>query len=746
MSVAAVAAPGATRARASFASASSRRRVTPPESAFSPRPGPTVRWARPLRVSTPRRRLVSTNAERPDGPEKEGDDESDADLPLGMSRNTADLLNLLVVTGGVRGSIAVVVGAAVGINALGMIHPDAQSTIHGLEWALPVLLVDALVMLPTWDLGEAAEDAIDAGDRPLGKPEKIRRALSRYQREEALSNPCRSMPAWQDALVGFTARLTDEMLDRAVVLGFIAAWVTDRAVEAGAEPFDVEDPAKYFAVVAAYAYLEFRLRRAAKRQNQTMRAFRVQRDEITGKQKMVPMDEAELNEVMDGGKKTSKDEASKSGAVEMPRGLGGMRLPSREGDSSANDDAGSSKKMPARVDEVKDEVLEVLETIGETSGAIGDDGKSGARDASSSSTASSSSSTTPTPPPMVMSPGQIGASPVGSLMFNASVKQFFDGFRSRLTLVTQSLCFVTAPGSNLWAPVLGGFACDFLFVLYQRLAMTRFFEAAEVEKPSGAPPDEALIKKTQMTLLRRDLDRRRRNLAGRVMDAVDTSEAVGAKEFNVMMREVVREVKEAEGIEKEGDALTKVLDRIHAKFTPAQLAEMEEGEAVAYMRQVLTEIREEINAEGEDANEANEANESTESKTSKTSGAAEDESIAEETPSSDETSDETSDVASADSESSEMEDEKGGEKPTLTVADLSTLAGSPDLPPPKSIWDQAREERREEMESAAAKAATEEEEKDAEPLRGVNPTWDALDSLTSAVSDKLERESKDGRD
>ena len=130
----------------------------------------------------------------------------------------------------------------------------------------------------------------------------------------------------------------------------------------------------------------------------------MQRDEITGKQKMVPMDEAELNEVMDGGKKKSKDEESKSGAVETPRGLGGMSLPSREGDPSANDDAGSSKKMPARVDEVKDEVLEVLENIGETSGAIGDDGESGAQDASSSSTASSSSSTTPTPPPMVMSP------------------------------------------------------------------------------------------------------------------------------------------------------------------------------------------------------------------------------------------------------------------------------------------------------------------------------------------------------
>lgn len=693
---------------------------------------------------------MSTNAERPDGPQKEGGDGSDDDLPLGMSRNTADLLNLLVVTGGVRGSIAVVVGAAVGINALGMIHPDAQSTIHGLEWALPVALVDALVMLPKWDLDEAAEDAIDAGDRPLGKPEKIRRALSRYQREEALSNPCRSMPAWQDALVGFTARLTDEMLDRAVVLGFIAAWVSDRAVEAGAEPFAAEDPAKWFAVVAAYAYLEFRLRRAAKRQKQTMRAFRVQRDKITGKQKMVPMDEAELNEVMDGGKKKSKDETGS----ETPRGLGGIGLPSRDGDSSAaKADAGDSKKMPARVDEVKDEVLEVLENIGEPSGASGDDsaedpaGQSGARDASPSSTASSSSSSTPPPaPPMVMSPGQIGASPVGSLMFNASVKQFFDGFRSRLTLVTQSLCFVTAPGSNLWAPVVGGFACDVLFILYQRLAMTRFFEAAEVEKPSGAPPDEALIKKTQMTLLKRDLERRRRNLAGQVMNAVDKSVAVGAKEFNVMMREVVREVKEAEGIEKEGDALTKVLDRIHQKFTPAQLAEMEEGEAVAYMRKVLTEIREEIKSKdagvSEDANEdaaegvnedASEADETTETETTSAVG---DESVA------------STNDASVDSEE--------GTKRPLTVADLSTLAGSPDLPPAKSIWDEAREERQEEIKKAAAKAATESpggagkeetaEEIDAEPLRGVNSTWDALDALTSAVSEKLERESKDGRD
>jgi hypothetical protein len=35
------------------------------------------------------------------------------------------------------------------------IHPDLPSTIHGLEWAVPVALVDALVMVPKWDLSEA---------------------------------------------------------------------------------------------------------------------------------------------------------------------------------------------------------------------------------------------------------------------------------------------------------------------------------------------------------------------------------------------------------------------------------------------------------------------------------------------------------------------------------------------------------------------------------------------------------------
>ena len=242
------------------------------------------------------------------------------------------------------------------------------------------------------------------------------------------------------------------------------------------------------------------------------------------------------------------------------------------------------------------------------------------------------------------------------------------------------------------------------------------------------------------------------------MNAVDTSEAVGAKEFNVMMREVVREVKEAEGIEKEGDALTKVLDRIHAKFTPAQLAEMEEGEAVAYMRKVLTEIREEIKSKdagvSEDANEDAAEGVNEDASEDECEDANEDASEADETTET-ETTSAVGDESVASTNDASVDSEEGTKRP-LTVADLSTLAGSPDLPPAKSIWDEAREERQEEIKKAAAKAATEStggagkeetaEEIDAEPLRGVNSTWDALDALTSAVSEKLERESKDGRD
>lgn len=671
-----------------------------------------------------------------------------------------ELLSLLVVTGGVKGSLAVVLGYLVGINALAQIHPDVASTVHGLEWAAPVALVDAFLMMPTWDLTEEEEDAIDAKRKQLGKPEKIRRALSRYQREEALSNPCRAMPAWQDALVGAVARLTDEMLERAVVVGFIGAWICDRAVEAGADPYDAESPAKFAACVAVYAYLEWKLRRDNRRNRQTMRAFRVQRDKITGKQKMVPMDEEELDKVMGKGK-------GAEGGGGVPKGLGGFGVPERKKTVDALKNAARRQDIPR---EVADEVAGMVEgIIGEESearrrGLTADDERDEAIRVARELTPAAPSAgkgvptAPPAPPPsqrdgpLVMSPGQLGASPVGSLMFNASVKQFFDGFRSRLTLVTSCLCYVTAPGMNLWAPVAGGFVCDLMFIVYQRNAMNRFFAAAEVEKPAG-PPSEKAIKRAQMRLLKRDLDRRRRALASQLMDSVDNSVAAGAKEFNVLMREVVKEVREAKGYEREDVALTEVLDAIHKKFPPSELAKMSEQESVAKMREVLMEIRAELGGVKMEE-DAETAAGTTEVKDAEVEGADNGGSKA--------FSDAKVDDVVAVDETGEGVEKAGNanerrmakEMKPLNVRDLASLAGAVEPPPLVTLQEAIKAEREEAAEVAAKKREDEEkakehemeeedekeraEAKPEEPASRAARTLSALERLTSEVSKTLD--------
>ena len=314
---------------------------------------PSFARRRPRLLLLPRRGSSPPPAPRASPPEDEDrfprlpgeEDDAAADdddaPPPGMSREAADLLNLLVLTGGVKGSLAVVLGALVGINSLSSIHPDLPSTQHGLLFAAPVALADLIVMLPRWggapDEKKATDKNPSSSSSSFGS--KTRRALTKYQREEALSNPCRSMPAWQDALVAAVARLTEEMLERAVVLGFIAAWVADRAVEAGAEPYDVEAPARWVAVAAAAAYLEIRLRRDAARRKSAVRAFRVERGP-DGKQKMIPMDEEEIEATMMGMKMKKKKKgggAEEGGGLPLPgallrrrrrkKGKGSFRIP-----------------------------------------------------------------------------------------------------------------------------------------------------------------------------------------------------------------------------------------------------------------------------------------------------------------------------------------------------------------------------------------------------------------------------------
>ena len=708
------------------------------------------------------------------GPSPDGDD-PDPEKPKGpldsLDRGTLDLINLLVVTGGLKGSIAVVGGALVGINALATIHPDLASLSHGAAFAAPVALLDALVMVPNWELGDDARDEMAKGMNRGEVPDKLseyRTALAKYQREEALSNPCRSMPGWQDGLVACVARLTDEMLERAVVLGFLGTWIADRAVEAGLEPYDVEAPAMYAAVAACLVFFEVRIQRRRKRAKDAMRAFRVQRDALTGKQKMVPMTDDEVKALMTKGvkefekEKTNADDAKKDTSGDVPEVLGGVGLPVAEK---------ATVKTEAEVADLVEAVTAEEKPIETASKPKAD--------------AEPLKPKVPMPPgppmPLGLAPGGPDRlNPVGSLMFNADVKRTLDGFRSRITLLTQCVCFVTAPAlvgtnvPNLFAPIAGGLICDLLFIAHQRLAMRRLFEDAEYEMPTGgAPPADAEIKKAQMKLLKKDLDRRRRVMANVLMESVDNSVAEGAAEFNIQMREVVKEVQEAKGYTRQDDALTEVLDAIHKKFPPAKLSEMDEAESVSKMRSVLVEIREELaNPKMEKEKKADRVAQAKaelekdpidrEPWRSLEKTLVEDQALTHE-----EAREQMNGVmkkieegAAANLERAKQEkeepeaakgdDAKEEEEPetkrTITLGDISELAkSSGELPPAKSIFEQAREEKEAEIE-AKAKAAELEDEKDErkEPTGEFASTISALDRLTAAIDEKLEAKAKDG--
>ena len=708
------------------------------------------------------------------GPSPDGDD-PDPEKPKGpldsLDRGTLDLINLLVVTGGLKGSIAVVGGALVGINALATIHPDLASLSHGAAFAAPVALLDALVMVPNWELGDDARDEMAKGMNRGEVPDKLseyRTALAKYQREEALSNPCRSMPGWQDGLVACVARLTDEMLERAVVLGFLGTWIADRAVEAGLEPYDVEAPAMYAAVAACLVFFEVRIQRRRKRAKDAMRAFRVQRDALTGKQKMVPMTDDEVKALMTKGvkefekEKTNADDAKKDTSGDVPEVLGGVGLPVAEK---------ATVKTEAEVADLVEAVTAEEKPIETASKPKAD--------------AEPLKPKVPMPPgppmPLGLAPGGPDRlNPVGSLMFNADVKRTLDGFRSRITLLTQCVCFVTAPAlvgtnvPNLFAPIAGGLICDLLFIAHQRLAMRRLFEDAEYEMPTGgAPPADAEIKKAQMKLLKKDLDRRRRVMANVLMESVDNSVAEGAAEFNIQMREVVKEVQEAKGYTRQDDALTEVLDAIHKKFPPAKLSEMDEAESVSKMRSVLVEIREELaNPKTDEEKEADRVAQAKaelekdpidrEPWRSLEKTLVEDQALTHEEAREQmngvmkkieegaaanlERAKQTKEEPEAAKGDDAKEEEEPETKRTITLGDISELANSSgELPPAKSIFEQAREEKEAEIEAKAKAAELDDEENERkEPTGEFASTISALDRLTAAIDEKLEAKAKDG--
>ena len=190
------------------------------------------------------------------------------------------------------------------------------------------------------------------------------------------------------------------------------------------------------------------------------------------------------------------------------------------------------------------------------------------------------------------------------------------------------------------------------------------------------------------------------------MDSVDKSPAAaGAREINVLMREVVREVQNAKAFEKEADALTFVLDRIHKDFPPSRLDAMSEGESVETMRTVLAEIRAEMRTlrDGSRSGESAETPETDDAASNDSTASAADSSSADETRK--DWHPYAKNAASvAEETATEPETETETEKPppvgtsvgkrAVSLTDLASLARSNEAAPPESIWEAARREKR----------------------------------------------------
>jgi len=237
---------------------------------------------------------------------RDEDGDGDGDETSSSTRKMwREFLSLLVAVGGVKGTVAVCAAALCGGSAFGefgdfvegageAMEPGAQ-VLLGVALATPTMLYDAVVMGVDWTERAEAMNDREGTENPSAAPlEAYLEPMAKYQQEETLSNPCKSMPPWMDATVALTARVADEMLERGVVLGLTAKWLADRAVNAGVEPVDATTPCQLFAAACVYAALEIRLRRA--REQTRVQAFRVERNPVTGKQKLVPVSADEMRE------------------------------------------------------------------------------------------------------------------------------------------------------------------------------------------------------------------------------------------------------------------------------------------------------------------------------------------------------------------------------------------------------------------------------------------------------------------
>ncbi|KAI8465483.1 MAG: hypothetical protein J3K34DRAFT_86206 [Monoraphidium minutum] len=135
---------------------------------------------------------------------------------------------------GIRGSLACMFGYALHADLMGLFHTSAADAALGLQVAAPLVMLDALLLLP--DGGRMARDGAAGPAAATRRGRALRLAggaLSLAQAERARYGLAGAAPPAQRAALAAAAQLSDELLSRGVILGFGGAWIASRLAEAG---------------------------------------------------------------------------------------------------------------------------------------------------------------------------------------------------------------------------------------------------------------------------------------------------------------------------------------------------------------------------------------------------------------------------------------------------------------------------------------------------------------------------------
>jgi hypothetical protein len=232
-------------------------------------------------------------------------------------------VSFLVELGGVKGTLAVGLAWAAHLDLFASFSLDVRDVGIAVGLAIPILIVDAVLMAPDWSeaphmaalnsamqaapgdsaaggVSEPAPAGAAAAPQDAGAWAQFVEAAAMFQTIKVRANPAMGLSAVQESALIIVGHIADEMLARGVILGWGSLWVRDRLYEADSLTFwsdqTNEQAAPWFALAFILA-IEIARKWKSLSRSMTVQAAVVGKDKITGKTKVTPIDKDRLDDV-----------------------------------------------------------------------------------------------------------------------------------------------------------------------------------------------------------------------------------------------------------------------------------------------------------------------------------------------------------------------------------------------------------------------------------------------------------------